>query len=66
MSCVTDNVLRGAYGHESQYIGQPGYTESEVFADMFAALYQGDDTTVSFIKSELPEIYEAFMKMLKR
>lgn len=66
MSCVTDNVLRGAYGHESQYIGQPGYTESEVFSDMFAALYQGDDTTVSFIKSELPEIYEAFMKMLKR
>ena len=66
MSCITDNVITGAYRHESQYIGKPGYTESEIFADVYAALYQSDDTTVEFIKSELPELYEAFMKVLKR
>lgn len=66
MSCITDNVITGAYRHESQYIGKPGYAESEIFADVYAALYQSDDTTVEFIKSELPELYEAFMKVLKR
>ena len=66
MSCMTDNVIAGAYGHESQYIGKPGYAESEIFADVYAALYQSDDITVKFIKSELPELYEAFMKVLKR
>jgi hypothetical protein len=66
MSCITDNVITGVYRHESQYIGKPGYAESEIFADIYAALYQSDDTTVEFIKSELPELYEAFMKVLKR
>ena len=66
MSCITDNVITGAYRHESQYIGKSGYAESEIFADVYAALYQSDDTTVEFIKSELPELYEAFMKVLKR
>ena len=66
MSCITDNVITGAYRHVSQYIGKPGYAESEIFADVYAALYQSDDTTVEFIKSELPELYEAFMKVLKR
>ena len=66
MSCMTDNVIAGVYRHESQYIGKPGYAESEIFADIYAALYQSDDTTVEFIKSELPELYEAFMKVLKR
>lgn len=65
MSCITDNKVIGLYGHESQYIGKPGYTELEIFADMFAALYQGDDETVSFIKNELPEIYETFFKILR-
>ena len=66
MSCMTDNVITGAYGHESQYIGKPGYAESEIFADIYAVLYRSDDATVEFIKSELPEVYEAFMKVLKR
>lgn len=66
MSCITDNVITGVYRHESQYIGKPGYAESEIFADIYAALYQSDDITVEFIKSELPELYEAFMKVLKR
>ena len=66
MSCMTDNVITGAYGHESQYIGKPGYAESEIFADIYAALYRSDDATVEFIKSELTEVYEAFMKVLKR
>ncbi len=66
MSCMTDNVITGAYGHESRYIGKPGYAESEIFADIYAALYRSDDATVEFIKSELPEVYEAFMKVLKR
>lgn len=66
MSCITDNVIAGVYRHESQYIGKPGYAESEIFADIYAALYQSDDTTVEFIKSELLELYEAFMKVLKR
>lgn len=65
MSCITDNKVIGLYGHESQYIGKPGYTELEIFADVFAVLYQGDDETVSFIKNELPEIYETFFKILR-
>lgn len=65
MSCITDNKVIGLYGHESQYIGKPGYTELEIFADVFAALYQGDDETVRFIKNELPEIYETFFKILR-
>ena len=65
MSCITYNKVIGLYGHESQYIGKPGYTELEIFADVFAALYQGDDETVSFIKNELPEIYETFFKILR-
>ena len=65
MSCITYNKVIVLYGHESQYIGKPGYTELEIFADVFAALYQGDDETVSFIKNELPEIYETFFKILR-
>lgn len=61
LGCITDNSVVGNYSHDSQYIGVPGYTELEVFADIFSALYQGDDETVDFIKRELSDIYQAFM-----
>ena len=61
LGCITDNSVVGNYSHDSQYIGVPGYTELEVFADIFSALYQGDDETVEFIKRELSDIYQAFM-----
>lgn len=62
MSCITDNKVIGLYGHESQYIGKPGYTELEIFADVFAALYQGDDETVSFIKMNYQRYMKHFLK----
>ena len=46
MGCITDNSIVGGASHASQYISVPGYTELEVFADIFSALYQGDDNTV--------------------
>lgn len=64
MGCITDNAVVGDTHHDSQYIGTPGYSELEVFANMFAALYQGDDTTVEFIKEELNELYQAFLKVV--
>ena len=64
VGCITDNVIVGGYYHDSQYIGIPGYTELEIFADVFSALYQGKDETVNFIKNELAEIYEAFLGII--
>ena len=64
MSCITDNVIVGQAYHESQYIGVPGYTELEVFADIFSLLYQGQDEEVEFMKNELTEIYEAFLEVI--
>lgn len=64
LGCMTDNKVVGSFGHDSQYIGVPGYVELEVFADIFSALYQGDNETVEFIKEELPEVYQAFIKIV--
>ena len=64
LGCITDNKVVGNYGHDSQYIGVPGYVELEVFADIFSAIYQGDDEAVEFIKREIPDVYKAFMKMV--
>lgn len=63
--CITDNVVVGSSYHESQYIGIPGYTELEVFANLFAIIYQGDDATVHFIKSEMAGLYEAFLSVME-
>ncbi|MBQ7775293.1 MAG: minor capsid protein [Lachnospiraceae bacterium] len=64
VGCITDNVIAGRSSHDSQYIGVPGYTELEVFADIFSALYQGDNETVRFIKIELKELYQSFLKII--
>lgn len=64
LGCITDNKVIGNYGHDSQYIGVPGYVELEVFADIFSAMYQGDDETVEFIKREIPDVYKTFMKVI--
>lgn len=64
MGCITDNSIVGGASHDSQYIGVPGYTELEVFADIFSALYQGDDNTVKFIKDEFPDIQKAFLGII--
>lgn len=63
--CITDNVIVGQSYHDSQYIGIPGYAELEIFANMYAVLYRGDDLTVEFIKRELPEIYQAFLEIME-
>ena len=64
MGCITDNSIVGGAFHASQYIGVPGYTELEVFADIFSALYQWDDDTVKFIKDEFPDIHKAFLRVI--
>ena len=64
LGCITDNQVAGEFFHDSQYIGIPGYMELEVFADIFSALYQGNAETVAFIREELPEIYQTFMKLI--
>lgn len=64
IGCITDNAIVGGSYHELQYIGTPGYMELEVFADIFSALYQGDDKTVKFIKEELSHIYHAFLGII--
>ena len=64
MGCITDNSIVGGASHASQYISVPGYTELEVFADIFSALYQGDDNTVRFIKDECPDIHKAFLGII--
>ncbi len=64
MGCITDNSIVGGASHDSQYIGVPGYTELEIFADIFSALYQGDDDTVNFIKAEFSDIHKAFMRII--
>lgn len=62
--CITDNKISGPFVHDSEYIGMPGFTELEVFADMFSILYQGDDRAVDFIKTEFPDLYKAFVESL--
>lgn len=64
LGCITDNAVCGDARHDSQYIGTPGFSELEVFANLFSALYQGDDKTVDFIQEELSEIYEAFLGII--
>lgn len=60
--CITDNRVSGFFTHDPEYIGLPGYTELEVFADMFSLLYQGDDAAVDFIKTEFPDLYKTFIQ----
>jgi len=64
IGCITDNVVVGKAQHSSQYIGIPGYPALEVFANVFAALFQGDNDTVEFIKRNLSEVYQAFLEIL--
>lgn len=64
LGCITNNEVVGNFRHDSQYIDIPGYKELEVFADMFSALYQGDDATVEFTKQELDEVYKSFLNIL--
>ena len=64
MGCITDNVIVGQASHDSQYIGIPGYTELEIFADIFAVLYQGQDESVEFVKNELADIYNSFLEVI--
>lgn len=64
LGCITDNAVSGAAQHDSQYVGTPGFSELEIFANVFSALYQGDDETVGFIQKELSEIYEAFLGII--
>lgn len=64
LGCITDNVIVGDSFHDSQYIGIPGHTELEVFANMFSALYQGNDVTVKFIKEDLAALYQAFLGVI--
>jgi hypothetical protein len=64
MGCITDNTVVGNFRHDSQYIGVPGYSELEIFADVFSAVYQGDNETVEFIKNEFSEIYQVFLSIL--
>lgn len=64
LGCITDNVVVGNSYHDSQYIGTLGYTELEVFANLFSVLYQGDDETVKFVKEELQEVYKTFLNIL--
>lgn len=63
--CITDNKVSGPFVHDSEYIGMPGYTELEVFADMFSIIYQGDDKAVDFIKVEFPDLYKTFVEAFK-
>lgn len=65
MGCITDNTITGYFHHESQYIGVTGFSELEIFADVFAVIYQGDESSVHFLKTELYEIYNAFQNMIK-
>lgn len=65
MGCITDNVITGDAHHSSQYIGVPGYVEMEVFANLFSALYQGDDDTMKFIKTELNDLYLSFLDIME-
>lgn len=62
LGCITDNRVVGDFRHPSEYIGIPGSTELEVFANMFTALYQGDEATVEFIKTEMPDLYKVFIQ----
>lgn len=35
LGCITDNSIVGGTSHDSQYICIPGYTELEIFGDIF-------------------------------
>lgn len=64
LGCITDNVVVGNACHDSQYIGIPGCTELEVFASLFSVIYQGDDASVNFVRTELDEVYQAFLAII--
>lgn len=64
IASITHNEITGIAYHDIEYIQQLGNKELEVFADTFTVLYRGDDESVKFIREELPELYEAFMKIM--
>ena len=64
IASITHNEITGISYHDIEYIQQLGNKELEVFADTFTVLYRGDDESVVFIQEELPELYDAFMKMI--
>ncbi|MCB7320786.1 phage minor capsid protein [Lacrimispora sp. 210928-DFI.3.58] len=64
IASVTHNEIRGAAYHDLDYIQQLGNKEMEVFADTFAVFYNGGDESVEFIQKELPELHQAFIKLL--
>lgn len=64
VASITHNEITGVAYHDIEYIRQLGNKELEVFADTFTILYRGDNESVEFIWKELPELYDAFIKML--
>ena len=64
IASITHNEITGISYHDIEYIQQLGNKELEVFADTFTVLYRGDDESVVFIQEELPELCDAFMKMI--
>lgn len=65
ISSVTHNQIMGSAYHDLEYIQQFGNKEMEVFADTFTILYNCDDNSVEFLKNELSELYQVFIKMVR-
>lgn len=64
ITAITHNEITGVANHDIAYLQQLGNKELEVFADTFTILYRGNDDSVGFLRKELPELYDAFIRML--
>ena len=64
--CLTMNQISGFYAHDIKDLIEyepTCYRHKEIFADIFTILYRADNATVGFVKTELPELVDAFYSL---
>ena len=63
MSAVSNGAIPLPAGHEPEYWGKAGKKQKEIFANLFTLECFNDSDGLEFVKSELPDVYDAYISM---
>lgn len=56
---------RIGWGHSKRYLSKPGFSETEIFANMFELYSRQDRSAWDFVVQELPELATEFISVLE-
>jgi hypothetical protein len=60
---LTKNRL--GWGHSARYLSRPGFSETEVFANLFDIYSRNDRGAWNFVSTELPDLAEDFTNLIQ-